>query len=138
MRSVIATLLCGCSVAGVLAPRSARAQGGGPADFVVDALEIDRFKQTIRDLSDLGTRYWSRPENTTAVEYIREKLESFGYENVTLDPYMFDGQLRHNVYATKIGTLRPVEMYILGAHLVARTGNSGTDRCRMLRPSRHR
>jgi hypothetical protein len=78
---------------------------------------MDTFRQIIIDLVAFGTRYWARPENLLAVDYIKEKLESFGYDNVTLDPYIFQNQLRHNVYATKMGVVRPKEMYILGAHL---------------------
>lgn len=88
-----------------------------PAAFLVDALNLDRFKETIADLVAFESRYWNRPGNALAVEYIRAKLESFGYDNVVLDPYQFSGQTMHNVYATKMGTVRATEMYILGAHL---------------------
>lgn len=88
-----------------------------PATFLTEALDFDEFKQTIQDLAAFGTRHWSLPQNMLAVNYIKNKLESFGYENVTLDSYTFGGQTRQNVYATKIGAVHPTEMYILGAHL---------------------
>ena len=88
-----------------------------PAAFLVDDLSIENFTQTIADLAAFKTRYWALPGNDLAVEYLVQKLESFGYDNVVLDPYMFQGQEQFNVYATKIGTTRPLEMYILGAHL---------------------
>jgi hypothetical protein len=91
--------------------------GESPAAFLVNNLNLDNFRQTIADLAAFGTRYWDRPGNDQAVDYIRQKLESFGYDNVVLDPYLFQGQTQFNVYATKIGETRPTEMYILGAHL---------------------
>ncbi|MEE9297203.1 MAG: M20/M25/M40 family metallo-hydrolase [Phycisphaerae bacterium] len=90
-----------------------------PAQFLVDALDFNKFKQDVAVLAAMGggSRFWNRPGNTAAVNKIKNKLESFGYDNVVLDPYVFGGQTKHNVYATKIGTVRPREMYILGAHL---------------------
>ncbi len=88
-----------------------------PAQFLVNDLDLQLFKQKIEDLAALGTRYWASPQNIVAVNYIKDKLESYGYDNVTLDPYVFQGQTRHNVYATRMGTVRPTEMYIVGAHL---------------------
>ncbi|MEE8156192.1 MAG: M20/M25/M40 family metallo-hydrolase [Phycisphaerales bacterium] len=88
-----------------------------PATFLVDNLSLENFTQIIADLAAFETRYWNLPGNDLAVAYLAEKLESFGYDNVVLDPYMFQGQQQFNVYATKIGKTRPLEMYILGAHL---------------------
>ena len=88
-----------------------------PATFLVENLSIENFTQDIADLAAFGTRYWNLPENDLAVDYLKQKLESFGYGNVVLDPYQFQGQQKFNVYATKIGQTRPLEMYIVGAHL---------------------
>lgn len=104
-----------CVVATTLIARAA--SGAESADLVVDQLRITQFKQTIADLASFGSRYWDQPGNALAVAYIRDKLESFGYANVTLDPYVFRGELRHNLYATKVGVVRPAEMYIVSAHL---------------------
>ncbi len=89
----------------------------GPADFVVNQLKIENFKQNIQDLAAFGTRHWLQPENALAVDLIKQRLESYGYTNVTLDPFMFGGQLQHNVYATKIGITQPLDMYIISAHM---------------------
>ncbi len=88
-----------------------------PGDFVTNQLKIENFKQNIQDLSDFGTRHWQQPENAMAIDLIKQRLESYGYTNVTMDPYMFMGQLQHNVYATKIGTVQPLDMYIISAHM---------------------
>ena len=91
--------------------------GNAPATFLVGNLSIENFTQYIADLAAFGTRYWNLPGNDLAVDYLVQKLESFGYENIVLDPYVFQGQPKFNVYATKIGKTRPLEMYIVGAHL---------------------
>jgi len=91
--------------------------GDTPSQFLVDRLDFDRFQTVVCELADFETRYFNREGNDLATEYIRQKLLSFGYDNVTLDPYIFGGLEKFNIYATKIGTKRPTEMYILGAHM---------------------
>ncbi len=91
----------------------------GPADFLVNQLNIENFKQTIADFSAFSSRYVTEPGNAQAIDLIKQRLESYGYTNVTLDPYTaFGGGMpNNNVYATKIGTVQPLEMYIISAHL---------------------
>jgi hypothetical protein len=90
--------------------------GEATAAFLVDELSRDGFVANITFLAEYGTRYWDRPQNEEATLWLAEQLESYGYDNVVLDPYEFGGKTKHNVYATKMGTERPTEMYILGAH----------------------
>ncbi|MCH8966414.1 MAG: M20/M25/M40 family metallo-hydrolase [Planctomycetes bacterium] len=94
-----------------------RLPGDNPADFLVDQLSIIKFHQNIVDLAGCVSRYWNQPGNLRAVNYIKVKLESYGYTNVVLDPYNFGGQTKHNVYATKMGTVNPTQMYIVSGHL---------------------
>lgn len=116
-RSVFGCSLLVTLLAGAWAPLPAKAQTGGPADFLVDELRIDLFKRNLSDLQAFGTRFWAEQGNIDAVNQIKAKLESYGYTNVTLDPYTFQGETRHNVYATKVGSVTPTEMYIVGAHM---------------------
>ncbi len=92
-------------------------RAAGPADFLVNQLKIENFKQNIADLAAFGTRHWQQPENAQAIDFIKQKLESYGYTNVTLDPYVFNATNMNNVYATKIGTVQPLDMYIVSAHM---------------------
>lgn len=113
----LAAALVGC----LIAP----AQGAGPADFLVDQLSLTQFRQRMIDLSTIPafvgsptpSRHWEQPGNTVAVEYIRNEFVSYGYTNVTLDPYTFNGETRHNIYATKVGTVSPTQMYIVSGHM---------------------
>lgn len=98
-----------------LSPPPARADG--PADCLVGALSLDRFKAVIQDLAAYETRYWRRPKNALAAQDVYDRLVSYGYANVTFDEFTHDGVVRHNIYATRIGATNPLEMYIVGAHL---------------------
>ncbi len=91
----------------------------GPADFLVDQLKIENFKQHIADFSAFSSRYVTEPGNAQAIDLIKQRLESYGYTNVVVDPYTtFGGGMQNNnIYATKIGSVTPLEMYIVSAHL---------------------
>lgn len=102
------------------------ASGGPPpplpaAQLLVDALDIESFKAHIDYLSSStapvgGSRHWSQPGNAAALDYIRAELESYGYA-VVRHPYLYAGQWRDNIYATKIGALYPDQMYIVSGHM---------------------
>ncbi len=176
------TLLCGClMVLGVSAgPRAQAPQApAAPApDFVrtmVSRLELERYKATIKGLTQFGDRRQGTERNRKAVDWIEAQLKSYGcpterlkYEfnppppaapaanagprpapnpnaravgggrprghrartGVNNDPMRQpDERLRalnsepakngprELVYCTKVGTSRPDEMYIIGAHM---------------------
>jgi cysteine-rich repeat protein len=111
------------------------------AQALVDALSLQNFKDNIRKLSmqdpnppsedpDIeGSRHWTLGGNFEAVDWIEAQLVSYGYTNVQLHPYTYQGEIRHNVYATKIGTTHPEAMYIISAHLDSKTTDgSGLDK----------
>jgi hypothetical protein len=90
--------------------------GDAPAQFLVEELDPQRFKDNIQHLADYGTRYWDRPQNQQATEWLADQLEQYGYDNVTLHPYLYQGVRKFNVYATKVGLTDPDHMYIVSAH----------------------
>ena len=88
---------------------------------LVDALDFQAFKDHIADLSTSdppigGSRHWSQPGNAAALDYLENELASYGYV-VERHAYTFSSQTRENVYATKIGSVRPDEMIIVSAHM---------------------
>jgi hypothetical protein len=107
-------------------PVAARAEG--PADFLVQQLSRERFQTTIFDLAALQTRYWNKPGNAAARDYIRMQFESYGYA-VTLDPYSYLGQPKENVYATRIGSGQADRMYIVSAHFDSYNIHGNYDAC---------
>ncbi|MEM9175956.1 MAG: M20/M25/M40 family metallo-hydrolase [Myxococcota bacterium] len=91
------------------------------AQSLVDALSLDTFKEHIEVLSSTtgptgGSRHWSQPGNASALDYLENELASYGY-TVERHAYTFSGQTRENVYATRVGALRPEQMIIVSAHM---------------------
>jgi hypothetical protein len=166
----------GLIVIGVSAPPRAQAPAPAAPDAVrtlVSRLELDRYKATVKGLTQFGDRRQGTERNRKAVDWIEAQLKSYGcaterikytYDppppaapstqprppadpnaravgggrprgtrartGVNTDPMRQpDERLRalnsepttpgprEEVYCTKVGTSRPDEMYIIGAHM---------------------
>jgi hypothetical protein len=103
---------------------------------VVARLDFDSYKELIRGLTQFGDREQGTPRNAAAVDWIEEQLRSWGYttERVHYEyrPRARDGvesapEPREQVFATKIGSQFPGEMYILGAHMDGRGGGEAAN-----------
>jgi len=156
----------------------AQAPAGEPADPVarlVGQLDLERYKATIKGLTQFGDRRQGTDRNRKALDWIEAQLKSYGCTNTERLQYTFteppkrvpgtplppraggpagaggstlfgrhgptgvntdpmaqpderlralnaeptpEGtSLRENVYCTKVGSTRPDEMYIVGAHM---------------------
>jgi len=176
-----------CLLAGLLttpAAAQAPARPAAPADSadepirrLVARLELDRYKATVKGLTQFGDRRQGTDRNRAAIDWIEAQLESYGCTNTERITYDYqpppprpgapaaddprrnkriptsaqgggklrgtvagigvnndslvqpDARLRalnaqrstpgqrQEVYCTKVGTTRPDEMYIVGAHM---------------------
>ena len=104
---------------------------------VVGLLEFDSYKELVRGLTQFGDREQGTPRNAAAVDWIEEQLRGWGYETARLH-YMYTPDAdedaeppapepREEVYATKIGSTNPGEMYILSAHMDGRGGGEAAN-----------
>ncbi|HUF50382.1 MAG TPA: M28 family peptidase [Longimicrobiales bacterium] len=89
---------------------------------IVDRLDFDSYKGLVQGLTQFGDRRQGTDRNARAIDWIEAQLRSWGYE-VQRMQYEYrprvDAPLepREQVYATKVGSTVPGEMYILGAHM---------------------
>src|SRR5205085_6387859 len=60
-------------------------------------------------------------------DWLEQKLKAFGYTNVERLRYMSAGGPLEDVYATKVGSTVPGEMYIVSAHMDGRGGGEAAD-----------
>ena len=104
---------------------------------VVRRLEFDSYKELVRGLTQFGDREQGTPRNAAAVDWIEEQLRGWGYETGRVH-YMYTPQVsqgtptpapepREEVYATKIGSTNPGEMYIVSAHMDGRGGGQAAN-----------
>jgi hypothetical protein len=65
--------------------------------------------------------------NRAAIDWLEKQLRSFGYSNVERQRFMSASGPLENIYATKVGTTVPGEMYIVSAHMDGRGGGEAAD-----------
>jgi hypothetical protein len=65
--------------------------------------------------------------NRDAIGWLEKQLRSFGYSNVRRHRFMSRSGPLENIYATKIGSTRPGEMYIASAHMDGRGGGEAAN-----------
>jgi hypothetical protein len=99
---------------------------------IVDRLDFDGYKELIRGLTRFGDREQGTQRNADAIDWIEAQLKSWGYVTERIK-YQYQGGPRdpggprEEVYATKIGSTTPGEMYIIGAHMDGRGGGEAAN-----------
>ena len=101
-------------------------EAGGGARAAVTSLDFDRFKDNIRVLADFGDRTQGSPSNIAAGLWLETQLKAAGYV-VQRHRFTYNGQPRDSIYATKVGTRFPDQMYIVSAHLDGRGGGGAAN-----------
>ena len=103
------------------------------AKAVVERLDFDNYKRLIKGLTQFGDRLQGTQRNVDAMLWIEAQLKSWGY-TVERIKYEYRGrnsdstaQPREEVYATKVGSTVPQEMYILGGHMDGRGGGEAAN-----------
>src|SRR2546423_7545666 len=98
-----------------------------PIAALVSRLSLDQFKAHIKGLAQFGDRLQGSDGNRKAIDWLEQKLKAFGYTNVERLRYMSAGGPLEDVYATKVGSTVPGEMYIVSAHMDGRGGGEAAD-----------
>src|SRR5207249_7773310 len=98
-----------------------------PLQEVVRRLELDKYKAHIKGLTQFGDRMQGTQRNRDAIDWLEKQLRSFGYTNVERYRFMSGSGPLENIYATKVGTTIPGEMYIVSAHMDGRGGGEAAD-----------
>ncbi|MCU1381560.1 MAG: peptidase [Acidobacteria bacterium] len=75
MRIILPVLLCGMFTA---ASASAQAPAPDPVSTLVGRLDLERYKATIKGLTQFGDRRQGTDRNRAAVDWIEAQLESYG------------------------------------------------------------
>ena len=98
-----------------------------PVRRVVDRLDLEQFKAHIRGLAQFGDRMQGTQRNRDAIDWIEKQLRSFGYSNIERLRFQSASGPLEDIYATRIGTTTPGEMYIVSAHMDGRGGGQAAD-----------
>jgi Zn-dependent M28 family amino/carboxypeptidase len=93
---------------------------------IVDRLDFESYKGLIKGLTQFGDRMQGTPRNAQAVDWIEAQLRSWGYTTERIR-YQYRDSTREQVYATKVGSTVPQEMYIIGGHMDGRGGGEAAN-----------
>jgi hypothetical protein len=123
----------------VLRRSTARVLGGVPMTAtdsahreVVRRLDFDSYKELLYGLTRFGDREQGTARNAAAIDWIEDQLRGWGYQTERVH-YMYTPrgsetpEPREEVFATKVGSTRPEEMYIIGAHMDGRGGGEAAN-----------
>ena len=95
---------------------------------IVDRLDFNKYKEIIKGLTQFGDREQGTPRNAQANDWIEAQLKSWGYTTERIKyTYGEQNSPREEVFATKIGSTVPGEMYILGGHMDGRGGGEAAN-----------
>jgi len=104
------------------------------ADSLVDLIGLisqDSLVSYLSRLQAFNGRVAGTSGNYAARDWIRSKFQSFGYTNVTLDPFMayvYTGDKTcYNVVCKKTGSVYPNRQVIVGAHFDGVPSSPGAD-----------
>jgi hypothetical protein len=94
----------------------------------------------VRGLTQFGDREQGTERNAQAIDWIEQQLQSWGYQTERIQyhvvcqrgcanasPDSAGAELREQVFATRIGSTTPGEMFILGAHMDGRGGGEAAN-----------
>ncbi len=99
---------------------------------ITSRLDFDSYKALIKGLAQFGDREQGTERNEKANDWIEAQLRSWGYttERLKYDYVPRGGGApspREQVYATKVGSTVPGEMYIISGHMDGRGGGEAVN-----------
>jgi hypothetical protein len=99
---------------------------------IVDRLDFQSYKNLVWGLAQFGDRMQGTQRNLDATDWIEAQLKSWGY-TVERIKYVYRSrtdstpQPREEVYATKVGSAVPGEMYLVSGHMDGRGGGQAVN-----------
>jgi len=83
-------------------------------DLILSHIADSMISSSIQDLQDFGTRYYMNANRDSISRWLRNEFLSFGFTDVVLDSFQYNGTWQKNVVATLPGSSS--KEIIIGAH----------------------
>lgn len=83
---------------------------------VLNEISTDSITAYIQGLQDFGTRYLFAENRDSVSDWIKAKFEGFGYSNVRLDSFQYEGTWQRNVEATLESGNGSDNVIVIGGH----------------------
>src|SRR5712671_4336100 len=116
----LAAIVCSATFIASAAQQAAPVANRDSIATLVSRLDLERYKATVKGLTQFGDRRQGTARNRAAVDWIEAQLKSYGCTNTALrriDAEPDTPGPREEVFCTKVGATHPEEMYIVGGHM---------------------
>jgi hypothetical protein len=116
----------------VMVSSGSSAPGTTDVETLVGRVTQSQYQSYIQTLSNFGDRCRMQTSCSpytsynNAFNWVKSTLEGMGY-TVVQHTFTYSGFSGTNLYATKVGSVNPDKMYMLGAHLDGRGGGGAAD-----------
>ncbi len=93
-----------------------RAVSDFPTDSLANLVNMDSVYAWDTRLEAFQTRYVTTDSLVAARDWIMQKFLDWGYTDVSLQPFSYNGLNLYNVVCVKLGTVKPDKVIVVGAH----------------------
>ena len=83
---------------------------------IVSNINADSVEYFIQSLQDFQTRFLFANTRDSVASWIKHQFLRFGFTDVKLDSFQYQGTWQKNVVATLTGTVLPENYYVFGGH----------------------
>ncbi len=87
-----------------------------PSDSLADLVIQDSLYSYNTRFEAFQTRHIFTDSIDAAMNWVKSKLEEFGYSNVKIDTFYYNSTVCHNVYVIKEGSEEPQQLIVIGGH----------------------
>ncbi len=83
---------------------------------IISSVNVDSVEFFIQSLQDFQTRFLLADTRDSVANWIKSQFIRFGFTDVVIDSFLFQGTWQKNVIATLTGTTMPEKVYVFGGH----------------------
>ncbi len=83
---------------------------------IISNVNADSVEFFIQSLQDFQTRFLFANTRDAVASWIKSQFIRFGFTDVVIDSFLYQGTWQKNVIATLTGTMMPEKVYVFGGH----------------------
>ena len=83
---------------------------------IVSKVNADSVEFFIQSLQNFQTRFLLADTRDAVADWIKSQFIRFGFTDVTIDSFLYQGTWQKNVIATLTGSVMPEKVYVFGGH----------------------
>ncbi|MCC7331967.1 MAG: M28 family peptidase [Flavobacteriales bacterium] len=94
---------------------------------IVNSCSIDTVFQNLTQFESLGIKELGSTSLTNTLLWLKNKHQSYGYSDISIDTFSYNGNDSYNLIVTKLGTVYPNTFVIVDGHYDTKNGPGAND-----------